>query len=100
VREIDGLEANAHDYVLFWEAPYVRIAFWNKFGTPPGYLSRFGDYTDPPSLWWIDPAKDAALKQAMASNGKLPVGAVDDTYWLDYAKQHPSEESEGFAGKK
>ena len=100
VREIDGLEANAHDYVLFWEPSYVRIAFWNKFGTPPGYLSRFGDYTDPPSLWWIDPPKDAALKQAMASNGKLPVGAVDDTYWVDYAKQHPSEESEGFSGKK
>jgi microcin C transport system substrate-binding protein len=100
IREIDGLEANAHDYVLFWESPYVRIAFWNKFGTPTGYLSRFGDYTDMPGLWWIDPAKDAALKQALANNGKLPVGPVDDTYWLDYAKQHPSEESEGFSGKK
>jgi len=100
IREIDGLEANAHDYVLFWEPSYIRIAFWNRFGMPPGSLSRFGDYTDPPSLWWIDPAKDAALKQALANNGKLPVGAIDDTYWADYAKQHPTEESEGFSGQK
>ena len=37
----------------------------------------------------------------MADNSaKLPVGALDDKFWLDYAKKHPAEESEGFAGSK
>ena len=99
--EIDGIVANSHEYVLFWEAPYVRIAYWNKFGMPQGYFSRFGDYTDAPGLWWIDPDKDAALKKAMAdNNAKLPVGAVDDYFWQEYAKKHPAEESEGFTGSK
>ena len=101
IREIDGIVANSHEYVLFWEAPYVRIAYWNKFGMPQGYFSRFGDYTDAPGLWWIDPDKDAALKKAMAdNNAKHPVGAVDDYFWQEYAKKHPAEESEGFTGSK
>ena len=100
IREIDGIQANSHDYVLFWEPSYTRFAYWNKFGMPQGYFSRFGDYHDVPGLWWIDPEKEAALKKAMGTNGKLPVGAVDDYYWLEYAKQHPAEESEGFSGKK
>ncbi len=87
-------------YVLFWEPSYTRFAYWNKFGMPAGYFTRFGDYRDVPGIWWVDPAKEAALKNAMAGNGKLPVGAVDDYYWIEYAKQHPAEESEGFSGKK
>jgi len=86
--------------VLFWEPSYTRFAYWNRFGMPQGYFSRFGDYRDVPGLWWIDPEKDAALKRAIGGNGKLPVGAVDDYYWIEYAKQHPAEESEGFSGKK
>jgi len=101
IREIDGIVANSHEYVLFWEPPYTRIAYWDKFGMPQGLFSRFGDYTGNPGLWWIDPDKDAALKKAMAdNNAKLPVSALDDKFWLDYAKKHPAEESEGFAGSK
>ncbi len=101
IREIDGIVANSHEYVLFWEAPYIRIAYWNKFGMPQGYYTRFSDYTDGPGLWWIDPEKDAALRKAMGdNNAKLPVGTVDDKFWLDYARKHPTEESEGFTGSK
>ncbi len=44
VREMDGIIANAYQYVLLWDAPYTRVIYWNKFGTPPGYLTRTGDY--------------------------------------------------------
>ena len=37
VREIDGILANAYQYVLLWDAPFTRVLYWNKFGTPPGY---------------------------------------------------------------
>jgi len=101
IREADSIVANAHEYVLFWEAPYNRIAYWNKFGMPQGEFTRFGDYHDVPGLWWVDPDKEAALKRAMAdNNAKLPVGETEDHWWAAYIKQHPASESEGFAGKK
>jgi microcin C transport system substrate-binding protein len=86
VREIDGLLAGSHEYVLEWQAPFQRIGYWNKFGSPEGYLTRFGDYRDIASLWWIDPAKDAALSKAMGDNAAtLPVGQTEVRYWKDYA---------------
>ncbi|HKC57173.1 MAG TPA: extracellular solute-binding protein [Vicinamibacterales bacterium] len=101
IREIDGIVANSHEYILMWEAPYTRIAYWNKFGMPDGYFTRFNDYHDIPTLWWIDPDKDAALKRTMGDNAaKLPVGATEVHFWDEYSKQHPVAESEGFAGKK
>jgi microcin C transport system substrate-binding protein len=89
IREIDGILANSHEYVLQWEAPFQRIAYWNKFGAPPGYLTRYGDYRDLVSLWWIDPQKEAALAKANADpNAKLPVGETEVRYWTEYVKQH------------
>jgi len=95
VREIDGILTNAHNYVLFWQAPFARVAFWNKFGYPEGYLTRTDqelapEHPDVLALWWFDPEKQAAFAKAMADpNGKLPVGPTDAHYWNEYAKQHP-----------
>ena len=36
IREVDGILANEHHYVLGWYAPFERIAYWNKFGHPEG----------------------------------------------------------------
>ncbi len=61
IQEIDGIVANEYHYALLWYAPYSRLIWWNKFGTPNGYFSRTGDYfgagTGPgvPQMWWIDP---------------------------------------------
>jgi microcin C transport system substrate-binding protein len=86
IQEIDGILANSYQYVLGWDAPFERIAYWNRFGQPPGYLSRIGDYRDIPSMWWFDPQKDAELRRAMAeSSVKLPVGETEVRYWQQYA---------------
>jgi microcin C transport system substrate-binding protein len=88
IREIDGILAGLHPYVLMWDPPYQRIAFWNKFGTPEGYLTRVGDYRDPPSLWWIDRQKEAELMRAMGDNSaKMAVGETEARYWQQYAKR-------------
>jgi microcin C transport system substrate-binding protein len=87
IREIDGILANSHDYVLEWQAPFHRIGYWNRFGMPEGYLTRFGDQRDMVTLWWIDPAKDAALSKAQRENGTLPVGQTEVPFWQNYAKQ-------------
>jgi microcin C transport system substrate-binding protein len=88
IREIDGIVSNSHEYILEWDMPFQRIAYWNKFGHPVGYLTRVGDYTDMPSLWWIDPQKEQQLNQAVADpSAKLPIEPVDILYWPEYDKR-------------
>ncbi|HVY63988.1 MAG TPA: extracellular solute-binding protein [Gammaproteobacteria bacterium] len=85
IREIDGILANSYQYILAWDAPFSRIAYWDKFGHPEGYFTRIGDQSDIPSLWWIDPQKDAALRRARGDDGvNLPVGETEVRYWQDY----------------
>ena len=91
LREIDGILANAYPYALQWSAPFSRLVYWNKFGTPPGYLSRTGDIfgagTGPglPQMWWSDPAKDAKLQQALRDQSlQLEVGPTEDRYWIEF----------------
>ena len=87
IREIDGSLADTYPYVLSWYAPFHRFAYWNKFGTPQGYITRVGDYGDPLSLWWIDPEKEQALAEAMRDDSvTLEVGPTEDRYWMDYAE--------------
>jgi microcin C transport system substrate-binding protein len=93
IREIDGIVTNDYQYVLLWYRPYQRIVYWNKFGTPPGYLTRVGDFFNVLSLWWIDPEKDQELKQAMGDPSvKLEVGPTDDRYWIEYGKRQQAQE--------
>jgi len=91
IREIDGILANLHSYVLTWDTAYERIAYWDKFGHPEGYLSRIGDYRDVPSLWWIDSQKESALTRAMGDPSiKLPVGETDARFWQQYSQRQGS----------
>jgi hypothetical protein len=63
----------------------------NKFGAPPGYLTRTGDYYSIHQMWWIDPEKEAQLQNAMRNSSmKLPVGPTDDRYWPEYDKKEAS----------
>jgi microcin C transport system substrate-binding protein len=91
IQELDGILANAYQYVLKWDAPFSRIAYLNKFGHPDSYFTRIGEfYMDMPVLWWIDPAKEQQYNRAMAdSSVKLDVGTTDVHYWEEYDKQHP-----------
>jgi microcin C transport system substrate-binding protein len=82
IQEIDGILANSYQYILEWDMPFQRIAFWNKFGYPEGYLTRIGDYRDMTTLWWIDPHKEAELRRALGDNSvNLPVGETEVRYW-------------------
>jgi len=88
IQEIDGIVANSYQYLLGWDAPFQRIAYWNKFGHPEGYLTRVGDYRDIPSLWWADAHKEADLRKAMGDDSiKLPVGETEVRYWPQYGER-------------
>jgi len=85
IQEIDGILADLYPHILQWTAPYQRIAYWNRYGQPDGYFTRVGDYTDLPSLWWIDPEKSQQLDEARGdSTIQLEVGETEDRYWLEF----------------
>src|SRR5262249_4192571 len=92
LRQLDAVMVNLYHYVLFWTVPAERLAFWNKFGQPAGFLTRIGGWNGDLALgpgverlWWIDPAKDRQLKKALTDPSvKLEVGPLEDKYWLTY----------------
>ena len=87
LRELDGIVMSQHHYLLEWYAPFQRMVYWNKFGQPKGLITRIGDYRDPVGLWWVDPQLESQVKAAMADpSKKMPVGAAEDKYWLEFAK--------------
>ena len=91
IREIDGILANAYQYTLHWSAPFTRVIYWNKFGTPPGYLSRIAGYYGVHQMWWIDLDKDTRLQAALRDPSmKLEVGPTEVRYWLEYDKTEQS----------
>ncbi|MGA3172112.1 MAG: extracellular solute-binding protein [Chthoniobacteraceae bacterium] len=71
-RQMDARLAGLFPYVLMWELNSHRLLYWNRFGTPKYVLSKFGDESDAYAYWWYDPAKAAALDDAMARNVALP----------------------------
>jgi microcin C transport system substrate-binding protein len=88
IQEIDGIVTNQYQYILGWDAPFQRVAFWNKFGHPEGYLSRVGDYSDIVAFWWVDADKQRALQAAMQDpSKKLDPGQTDVRYWQDFDKR-------------
>jgi microcin C transport system substrate-binding protein len=87
LRELDGILTNEHHWILQWTAPYERLAYWNKFGQPRGYITRFGDYHDPMMLWWFDPDQNRRLEASLKGGGPSPgAGPIDDQYWLEFAR--------------
>lgn len=72
IREIDGIISREVPYVLLWYIDYVRILYWNKFGTPPQVLSKFGDESSAYSLWWYDEDAAAELEEVMEEDLSLP----------------------------
>jgi microcin C transport system substrate-binding protein len=101
LRQIDEIYTNSHQLIMEWYAPYQRIAYWNRYGMPEGYLSRIGDYRDLFSLWWIDPDKSKKLDEAMKdSKINLGEGKSEDKYWLSPERSSSSKQDLAPPNKK
>ncbi|MCF7825971.1 MAG: hypothetical protein K9M55_03445 [Candidatus Marinimicrobia bacterium] len=87
IREIDGIYSDIHPAAWGIARNYQRVLYWDKFGYPEYMVGRYtGDYRSAFTLWWFEPAKEQALKEAMAKDTSLPVGDVDVMYWPEYLK--------------
>lgn len=71
-REIDRLIVEQCPYILLWNSPSSRLLYWNKFGTPPTVLGKYGRENSANWLWWYDYDAAAALEDAMNGNAYLP----------------------------
>ncbi len=71
-RQIDALIAAEVPYVLLWNTDSVRLLYWNKFGTPPTVLSKYGSESAAQYYWWLDEDSVADLQDAMSEKVALP----------------------------
>ena len=71
-RLIDALVTDQVPYVLLWNTDSIRLLYWDKFGTPPTVLSKFGDERSLLTYWWADEDSRADLEAAMADGEALP----------------------------
>lgn len=76
-REIDRVVYAEHPYILLWNINYTRLLYWNKFGTPPTLLGKYGNESAAYWLWWHDDDNAADLKQAMQDNADLPARPLE-----------------------
>lgn len=90
LQEIDALIFDEHPYALAWYGPYFRILYWDKFGHPPEYTQRYGDYPDDlMAYWWYDPDRDRRTQEnkarGVSNYPDRPMSQYDDVdqrYWL------------------
>ena len=71
-RKVDAILTSECPYALLWNIDYVRLLYWNKFGTPPTVLSKYGDEGAAYLYWWIDEDSAADLEDAIAKGKHLP----------------------------
>lgn len=80
-RAMHQIDAIVHDeafYIPFWSAPYLRIAHWDYLRFPDFYLPRRTEQLTDHLVFWIDPKRQAALKQAMQKDQAYEVDKVLD----------------------
>ena len=70
---IDQIVHDEGFYIPFWDAPYLRMVYWDYFQFPDFVFPK---RTLQPTDWmvyWIDPAKRKALEEAMREGKAYPV---------------------------
>ena len=89
MRKIDHIAYNNHHYILAWYCPFVRLLYWNKFGMPKYIYDLTGYYYWPTfTYWWEDPEKKAALEKAVENDEELPVGPLNNKFWMRYRESN------------
>jgi len=84
LRELDGELYSLIPYVLEWYSPAERLLYWNRFGMPDHVLSRYADWREVFSTWWVSPKKDRQLRQAKNNPSKsMPIPPAKVDAWSD-----------------
>ncbi len=65
MHEIDAIIQDEAFYVPFWQAPFVRMVYWDHVEWPKGFLPRRFEQITDWQVMSIDVEKEQALKAAM-----------------------------------
>ncbi len=98
LQELDQIIFDSHPYALSWYAPYFRVIYWDRFGHPPEYSSRYGDYPlDIITYWWADSEREARTQANMGEGQPnypdKPLSQSSEReprYWLDNELPRPN----------
>jgi microcin C transport system substrate-binding protein len=85
-RRIDQLVCRNQPYVLLWNINYTRLLYWNKFGTPPTVLGKFGGEDSAYTYWWFDADGAAELEYAGQTGEVLPAPPAEVSFDRAFAK--------------
>ncbi|MDE2454253.1 MAG: ABC transporter substrate-binding protein [Burkholderiales bacterium] len=90
-RRIDDIVHDQAFYIPFWTAPFIRLVYWDWLRFPDFYLPKRTQQLTDYMVYWFDPARKAAVDEAMRTNRALPLAAsIDkDYYHLQDAKGAP-----------
>ena len=92
IRKIDSVVTGEHLIAFWWAPKGIRIAAWNKFGMPKGVLDKHTQVGDQDLAimtgWWIDPEKEAALKNGMKDKSSVPGQnkVIVNRFWKTYKR--------------
>jgi len=79
---IDDIVHDEAFYIPFWRAPFIRLVHWDYLCFPDFYLPRRTEQLTDYLVYWIDPARKAALAKAMHSGTAFPVDhQLDKDYY-------------------
>jgi len=70
-RALDRVLQWGFYYIPHWNAPFDRVAYWNKYAHP-ATMPKYGLTYD---IWWFDPQKQAVLQQKVSAAAAAPQGA-------------------------
>jgi microcin C transport system substrate-binding protein len=85
--KIDQIVHDEAFYVPFWKAPYIRLVYWDYVQFPEFYLPRRTQQVTDWFVYWIDPAKKAALEEAKRTNKAYPIDTQLDKDFYNVRKQ-------------
>ena len=78
MHKLDAIIQDEAFYIPFWDAPYIRILYWDYICWPDFYFPKRTQQISDFQVFWIDPAKETRLKEAMAAGQSLGEDTVVD----------------------
>ncbi len=80
--KVDQIVHDEAFYVPMQTAPYLRLVFWDYIQFPEFYLPMRTEQLTDWMVYWVDPAKKAALAEAMRDNKPYPLDPdMDKDYY-------------------
>jgi microcin C transport system substrate-binding protein len=78
MHKLDEVVQDEAFYIPFWDAPYLRILYWDYLCWPEYFFPRRTQQISDFQVFWIDPEREARLKGAMAKGESLGEDAIVD----------------------